>query len=506
MTPTIEQQEIVDAAVAGKNVAVQALAGCAKSSTLYLIAKAMPQKRILYLAFNKAIVEEASGKMPENCVCKTIHSVAYGHTNPDILKKLRGKKPYNPTLATNLGLSFTNVIDQEGEEVQLSPLRLLGWVRKTVLRYMQSSDVVLAKQHVWIDPDYRDMKHIEKVRKDVLFAAKKLWATYINPSDQTAIPHDVYLKIFGLSGKDLGYDVVMVDERQDVSGVMQSILESQRNSQMIYCGDSYQKIYSFTGSVDLKPDATFANLTLSTSFRYGQGIADTAQMVLDKLGCPQKLIGLGKDTIWDHEAKPDVIICRTNATVLAEYIQAKVLWPRLKINITCDTQQILDFANALIELDTKGKTHHHMLRGFKNSDQLYNWLKKTDDDVDIELLKLATLCRKVGVHKISGALDCHTTYPSPDLTITTAHKSKGLEWDCVYLADDFPILLSDEDNSKEELRLFYVATTRAILTIQGFDKYTGNGYFEWVEGETIEMNTPEGKQRAIDVANFFFTD
>lgn len=62
------------------------------------------------------------------------------------------------------------------------------------------------------------------------------------------------------------------------------------------------------------------------------------------------------------------------------------------------------------------------------------------------------------------------------------------------------------DNSKEELRLFYVATTRARLTIQGFDKYTGNGYFEWVESETINTKTAEGKQRAIDVANFFFTD
>ena len=503
MTPTIEQQEIVDSAIAGKNVAVQALAGCAKSSTLHMIANALPEKQILYIAFNKAIVEEADSKMPSNCTCKTIHSVAYKHSSSAITKKLYGKKPYNQTLASDLGLDFISVEDQEGDEVSLSPLRLLGWVRKTVLRYMQGSDVRLTKDHVYIDPDYRDMKYIQSARKDVLSAAKKLWAIYIDPTHTMTIPHDVYLKLFGLSGIDLGYDVILLDENQDVSGVMVSILDSQKSSQKIYCGDSYQKIYSFTGSIEMRPDKSFVHKTLSTSFRYGQGIADTAQMVLDKLDCPQKLIGLGKDTIWDHEAKPDVIICRTNATVLAEYIQAKVLWPSLKINITCDTQQILDFANALIELDTKGKTHHHMLRGFKNSDQLYNWLKKTDDDVDIELLKLATLCRKVGVHKISGALDCHTTYPSPDLTITTAHKAKGLEWDCVYLADDFPILLSDEDNSKEELRLFYVATTRARLTIQGFDKYFGE-IVEVVLDDNFPIDTPEGLKKAKELADRLF--
>lgn len=321
MTPTIEQKAIVDAAVAGKNVAVQALAGCAKSSTLYLIAEALPQKNILYIAFNKAIVEEAEGKMPSNCTCKTVHSVAYKHSSAEITKKLRGKKPYNPTLAKDLGLSFITVKDQDGDEVKLSPLRLLGWVRKTVLRYMQSSDKMLAKEHIYIDPDYRDMSSIADARTDVLSAAKKLWAIYINPDDSTMIPHDVYLKLFGLSGINLGYDLILSDENQDVSGVMLSILESQKGSQKVYCGDSYQKIYSFTGSIDLKPDDSFVKLTLSTSFRYGQGVADTAQTVLDMLGCTQKLIGLGKETVVDEDRTPDVIICRTNATVLSEYIK-----------------------------------------------------------------------------------------------------------------------------------------------------------------------------------------
>jgi hypothetical protein len=454
---------------------VQALAGCAKSSTLYLIAKALPQKRILYMAFNKAIVVEAVSKMPDNCVCKTIHSIAYGHSDSAIIKKLRGRKPYNPQVVKDLGLEFMTVVDSFDEEVRLSPLRLLGWVRKTVLRYMQSSDVKLSKHHVYIDPDYKDMKYITDVRVEVLKAAQKLWVVYINPNDPTIIPHDVYLKLFGLSGVDLGYDIILNDENQDVSGVMSSILAAQRDSQKIYCGDSYQKIYSFTGSVELKPDDTFVKLTLGTSFRYGQGIADTAQVVLDKLGCPQKLIGLGVTTEVDIDRVPNAVICRTNATVLAEYITLKSTHHDLKINITCDTQQIVDFANALVELDEKGKTHHHLLKGFSSSKHLYNWLKVTEEDVDVDLMRLANLCRKVGAAKISVVLDGHIEHTHADITITTAHKSKGLEWNCVRLSYDFPVKLLSGDNAEEELRLFYVATTRAKLCIQGFEKYQGDG-------------------------------
>ncbi len=70
-----------------------------------------------------------------------------------------------------------------------------------------------------------------------------------------------------------------------------------------------------------------------------------------------------------------------------------------------------------------------------------------------------------------------------DLTITTAHKSKGLEFDHIILFEDFnPFLFQKMDPtessspliyapvSEEEVRLFYVAVTRAIgsVTLENF--------------------------------------
>ena len=52
--------------------------------------------------------------------------------------------------------------------------------------------------------------------------------------------------------------------------------------------------------------------------------------------------------------------------------------------------------------------------------------------------------------------------PFSNIVLTTAHASKGLEWDSVVLMKDFKDLDSvDEDKLVEEANLLYVAITRA---------------------------------------------
>jgi superfamily I DNA/RNA helicase len=53
-----------------------------------------------------------------------------------------------------------------------------------------------------------------------------------------------------------------------------------------------------------------------------------------------------------------------------------------------------------------------------------------------------------------------------DTTITTAHKSKGMDWDIVLINDDFPSIIEprnkdDKDSYHAELNLWYVTITRA---------------------------------------------
>jgi superfamily I DNA/RNA helicase len=49
-----------------------------------------------------------------------------------------------------------------------------------------------------------------------------------------------------------------------------------------------------------------------------------------------------------------------------------------------------------------------------------------------------------------------------DVTITTAHKAKGLEWSKVRLANDFKVPTDNVNPTTEETNILYVAASRAL--------------------------------------------
>jgi superfamily II DNA or RNA helicase len=63
LTPTAEQQAVIDACGRGGNVVVEAAAGAGKTSTLRAAAGSL-SGRVLYLAYNKAAAELAGAGEP----------------------------------------------------------------------------------------------------------------------------------------------------------------------------------------------------------------------------------------------------------------------------------------------------------------------------------------------------------------------------------------------------------------------------------------------------------
>ncbi len=61
-----------------------------------------------------------------------------------------------------------------------------------------------------------------------------------------------------------------------------------------------------------------------------------------------------------------------------------------------------------------------------------------------------------------------TSEKDADITVSTAHRSKGLEWPVVILDEDFADItdpLMPEDERRDETNLLYVAVTRARKTL-----------------------------------------
>lgn len=80
ITPSKEQQEIINAVANGKNVIVDAVAGSGKTTTVLSIANALPDKKILQITFNALLKLEVRSKIAEegleNINVHTYHSVA----------------------------------------------------------------------------------------------------------------------------------------------------------------------------------------------------------------------------------------------------------------------------------------------------------------------------------------------------------------------------------------------------------------------------------------------
>src|SRR5437868_5787027 len=78
MTPTPEQQVIIDFACnSTQSMLINALAGSAKTSTLVMIANALPIQPVLCLAFNKKIAEEMTERLPGHVTSRTMNAIGH---------------------------------------------------------------------------------------------------------------------------------------------------------------------------------------------------------------------------------------------------------------------------------------------------------------------------------------------------------------------------------------------------------------------------------------------
>jgi len=442
---TYEQNRIIEFNdIDRKVITIQAYAGTGKSSTMYHFSKKWNDKRILYLTFNNALANETQLKFLDlkNVDVMTTHSLAYDSLNKNILLQNKIGKISREFLRLHCGI--------KSYKEQTS-------VIKKIEKYCSSS--------------------IKKLNDENI---ERIWTEIF--MHNSTITHDMYLKKFQLSKPKIDYDIIILDEAQDTTPCVLSFLMNQKQTTRIIVGDIHQQIYDFRGVCD--PFMAIENqidnkFYLTKSFRYGFDVCYLSSIIMNIFKNEKKKIETNNKHNTQIYYEQDitklpqgiVILSRSNMEMFKNlyrfvhlnndktiHILGKKYNFSKEIDIIRDLNTISIYGTK-VEIKTKKLLNFNNIEDIKeyfHSNSNYKWVHR------LKLYEEYGGCELINIYeKISN---CIVEKDQADVIITNVHQTKGLEFDNVYLSDDFGKMIYDIRLSyckKDVFNLLYVAITRA---------------------------------------------
>ncbi|MGP1715792.1 MAG: 3'-5' exonuclease [Methylophilus sp.] len=470
-----QQQDAIIAAD-GQIVLTPAFAGAGKSTTLDGFSRFRPKSRIINICFSKSVQLAADKRFPENVTNKTSHALAFPKFGSKFMnaKKLSGEVKPNDIkqfVPKNMSPTVSFVFAAN--------------VLSIICNFISSPDLLIDVKHLKNIPNskYYDLA-------DLLPVAIKVWSNMVDLESSAKVTHDVYLKLWQLSNPSFDrYDYILLDEAQDTTPCVIDVFSKQR-ARKIIVGDSHQSIFQFRGAVDamrmFKPDI---ELPLTTSYRFGPNIALLANMLIQSF-CEEPYLLEGyrqSDQIGTvDKSKPYAVIAKTNIGLFDQAVDA--VQDGLRIHYIGGIQGYgLDLIMDVYYLRT-GEIYS-IRDAFIRSFQTYmQFTEYADDSEDVGCKNLIKITDNYGAKipeliariKAANVSIENSVQPSSAIEdiynaqvfLTTAHKSKGLEFNQVILSEDFSNLIDrneyahPDDLSDADRNLHYVALTRAKHVLQ----------------------------------------
>lgn len=467
MEPTEEQKAILKAK--GRVIRINARAGTGKTTTLRMLANEHADKKILYLVFNRKAREDAQSKFPGNVSVKTVHSLAWGYVGRDYGQigdfSPKDLLPYFRSFGT---------------------AQVLSKIAHDFLVFFLNSPFERIEEAVGdfgkLLPDQAE--ELFKRRNSNVIEATRQLATQWNRKEKPC-PHDFYLKMFHKLGKfDQAlsrYDMILVDEAQDLSAVMLDALR-KCHKRVAVVGDTHQQIYGFRYAVDaMRNLSSDEDYDLTLSFRFGKTVANLASHLIREakgergfkiLGNPERMSNL---TITDIPPRTDcAILCRTNLALFtnAMALRSQKASFRFERDIEKVLWQTLD-VYWLLNGD-KSKVRSEWLQSFENMKALEEY---ADNCEDFQLKGMAQVVRRYSssfpniIFEMAGInkdkTDKAEQVNSRGAILSTIHASKGQEYERVYIDSDVADMLCSAEKPgrtqyNEEVNVAYVGFTRAI--------------------------------------------
>jgi superfamily I DNA/RNA helicase len=463
------------------NLVIRARAGCGKTTTIIEGVQRAPETNKLICAYNKKIAEELVARISTPGVTiKTLHALGLaaikryrdrikidfsnaraealtdavcGKTAPDAIKKLVTK------------------LHTKGREIA-PHARNVGDLTDIALRFECEPDEAWASTFP-----------LEYVEQRAL-AAMEL-ASDIKSGDTIDGSDMIFLPVRnGWLHKQ--YDLVVVDEAQDMTTAQLEIAQGVCKGRICIVGDDKQAIYAFRGadseSLDrLKREMNASELGLKTTYRCGRAIVEMAQqLVPDFTAGDNNTAGLvshiESDALTASAAASDFILSRTNAplvsiamTLLRNGKRTRVAGrdigaglsslvrkfrarsvPELLTKIGAWESRETARVDAMLKTATNGRkrTLETKIEGIRDQAEMLVSLTDGAQSVSDVEARIGALFTDDGLGQ-AGVITC-----------SSVHRSKGLEASRVFVLSD-----TLRSHNQEELNIQYVAITRAKDTL-----------------------------------------
>lgn len=473
MKYTKEQEEIINT---DSDIKINANAGSGKTHSIIGYVKNKPEyTRILYLAYNKSIKEEAEEKFKKIIHCdvhvKTLHSLAYNKIIPKYGYKVE-----------NLDMKdYAKKLNEKNLKIVNYSLEYLNTFLSSDLDTIHEINFIKTLKSNKVIKEYRMFEPTVKIYADKLYK--------MMDSGEIPVTHDFYIKKYQLSKPRLDYDYICLDEAQDASDVMIALFVDQKCTKVIV-GDTHQQIYSWRNAVNTLEKIDFKEYRLTNSFRFPENIANLARKVInykcellnDTYAKTFKISGKGTRPVVLSDC---AIIARANMGLIIKALSdmnkglfngQKVYFEGGYSNYSIFTVKSLLSDIIALKDGNISKIKNKELKEV-SYDGLVDFAKKTFQPQLVNAKKLIEAYKDQDIIKMFDKLEASIQKEREGATriYTTVHKSKGMEYDHVIILNDFTSkssmrrMLNDPNKPdfarisavNEEINLLYVAITRS---------------------------------------------
>lgn len=496
------QQSIFQAIESGRgNLAVNAVAGSGKTTTIVEAANRLPRNaRTLFLAFNKHIVTELASRLPAGVDCMTIHSLGMkscyrgtqskvkveAHKYTDLIDDLVASNQSVPPQVHGVFAKLVKQIVDLGR-LTLTDFKVEEQVDDLIAHYDMAADLLDAANEIEADLDTLLAMAVRTARESMKQGMKQYKEHgIIDFTDMLWLPYVYALPV-------ARYDVVMVDEAQDLSRAQLEIVlkAAGAGGRVIAVGDPRQAIQGFAGA----DNESFARivertraqvLPLSVCYRCPVTHLNLAREIVPTIEAAPNAIDGNVEYIDEgrFSAMPrpgDLIICRTNAPLvpaalrlIAKGIQARVRGRNIgqaiakiaedasKVEIDPQTMAQGWRVSFAAQLERYGQLRREALEERKHSEAA---IESLNDQIDA-LYAYIDAKTEIDSTKalVSGIMELFADEGAA-VWCSSIHRSKGLEADRVFVLKPDKMALQFKNmlpwQAEQEQNLRYVGLTRA---------------------------------------------